>query len=203
MIERKTLKVRIKFEEELLGTCSGNPNLHSDYIASKAPTHEMSDEEVAAIEELDERKTMTVFPRDDNGKPFLYDYQIKGFFKDATQALKKVNGTHAQNVKAYKKEIDGLLFVTPRKIVLNIPDGEEIGRCQRPLRGSTPMGERISLSDSETCPAGTTCEFEIVCLTDSMMKLAKECLTYGILRGIGQWRNSGKGRFSYDVILES
>lgn len=29
-----------------------------------------------------------------------------------------------------------------------------------------------------------------------------EWLDYGILRGLGQWRNSGKGRFSYVVTEE-
>ena len=27
-----------------------------------------------------------------------------------------------------------------------------------------------------------------------------ECLDYGKLRGLSQWRNSGKGRFTYEVL---
>jgi hypothetical protein len=83
-------------------------------------------------------------------------------------------------------------------IPLNMPSS--MGECQRPLRASTAQGERIALSHSEAAPAGTFVELEIQCLTKDMFDLAEECLEYGKLRGIGQWRNSGKGRFTYEVI---
>ena len=197
--EMNTLKIRITFEEELLGTASNNPEIHSEFIASKAPDAQSIEEEVAAVgtEEVVE-KSMTVFPRTEDGTPFLYDYQIKGFFKDSTSALRKIPGTKASKVKAFKKEIDGLLFVWPRKIPLNMP--EAMGDCQRPLRASTAQGERIALAHSEAAPAGTFVDCEIRCMTKDMYDLAKECLDYGALRGIGQWRNSGKGRFTYQVL---
>ena len=37
----------------------------------------------------------------------------------------------------------------------------------------------------------------MILLDDSHEKAVREWLDYGILRGIGQWRNSGKGRFTY------
>ena len=43
-------------------------------------------------------------------------------------------------------------------------------------------------------------EFTIRCLVDSDMKMVREMLDYGILRGFGQWRNSGKGRFVWEEI---
>lgn len=197
----KNINIRITFIEELLGTCSNNPDIHAEYIASKAPDAASTAEEIEAIGvDTVTEKGMTVFPRDEEGNPFLYDYQLKGFFKDGCQMLKKITGTHCSTVKAFKKEIDGLLFPQPRKIVLHLPEGTSVGRCQRPLRAQTSMGERIALSDSESCPAGTTCELTICCLTDSMEKLVRECLDYGELRGIGQWRNSGKGRFVWEEI---
>jgi hypothetical protein len=200
-IEMHTLKARITFQEEILGTASNNPNIHSEFIASKAEDAKSMEEEVAAIgAEGVVEKAMTVFPRNGSGNPILWDYQIKGFFKDSAAALKKVPGTKASKVKAFKKEIDGLLFISPRMIPLNIPSA--LGHCERPLRASTPMGERVALANSETAPAGTTIEIEIQCLTKDMLELARECLDYGILRGIGQWRNSGKGRFTWDEIEE-
>lgn len=203
MIAQKKLKVQITLLEEILGTLPSSEKLLEEYIASKAPDCETAEQEVEAVREEDyEGKSMTVFPRDEEGRPYLYDYQVKGFFKDAAAALKKVDGSYCSKVKAFKKEIDGLLFVNPRKIPLILPEGGEIGNCQRPLRASTPMGERVALSSSETCPAGTTLQLEIICLTDSMMKLTKECLEYGILRGLGQWRNSGKGRFTFEILSE-
>ena len=200
-IEKYILKARLTFTEDVLGTASNNPEIHSEFIASKAEDAMKIEEEVAAIgvEEVIE-KSMTVFPRNADGKPFLWDYQIKGFFKDAAGCLRRVPGTKASKVKAFKKEIDGLLFVFPRMIPMNMPS--ELGTCERPLRASTAQGERIALANSETAPAGTNINIEIQCMTKDMYELAKECLDYGILRGIGQWRNSGKGRFKWEEIKD-
>lgn len=195
------IKVKLTFTEELLGTCSNNPDIHAEYIASKAPDADKVEQEIEAIGvDAVTEKGMTVFPRTSYGSVFLYDYQVKGFFKDAAQMLKKIPGTHCSTVKAFKKEIDGLLFPQPRQIVLHLPDGASVGRCQRPLRAQTAMGERIALSDSESVPAGTWCELQIVCMTKAMELLVMECLDYGALRGIGCWRNSGKGRFTYEIL---
>ena len=68
------IKVRLTFTEEVLGTSSNNPNLHDEYIASKAPDALSRTEEIEAlgVGEVTE-KSMTVFPRE-GGEPFLYDY---------------------------------------------------------------------------------------------------------------------------------
>ncbi len=198
-MEKHEMKIRITFMEELLGTASANPDIHREYIASKAPDAESLEEEVEAIGvDAALEKSMTVFPRNEDGRPILFDYQVKGFFKDSTAVLRKVPGSKASKVKAYKKEIDGLLFVSPRMIPLDMPS--PLSTCSRPLRAQTAQGERVALSTSEAAPAGTTVEFTISALTKDMFELAKECLDYGALRGIGQWRNSGKGRFTYKVI---
>ena len=199
-MKTKILKVKITFLEPVLGTWPSNQNVARDFIASKSPDAATIEDEVAALgADAVADKGMTVFPRNENGEPVLYDYQIKGFFKDSCGVLRKVPGTKASKIKAYKKEIDGLLFVSPRKIPLNL-NGGEIGVCERPLRASTAQGERIALSSSETAPAGTSIEIQIDCLTKDMHDLALECLEYGKLRGIGQWRNSGKGRYTYELI---
>lgn len=193
------MKVRITFTEELLGTASGNPELHREFIANKAPNAMTAEEEVETIGvEGVVEKSMTVFPRNSEGNPILFDYQIKGFFKDACGVLRRVPNSKSSKIKAYKKEIDGLLFVFPRMIPLNMP--APMGECQRPLRAATAQGERVALSHSEAAPAGTVIEIEIQCLTKDMQDLVVECLDYGKLRGIGQWRNSGKGRFVYEVL---
>lgn len=198
-IEMSKMRVRLTFIEDILGTCSGNPEIHREFIASKSPDAATIEDEVAAIGvEGVVEKSMTVFPRDAQGRPFLYDYQIKGFFKDSCGVLKKVPGSKCSNVKAYKKEIDGLLFVFPRKIPFHF-DGK-IGNCERPLRGQTAQGERIALANSESIPAGATVEIEIGTMTKAMRDVVEECLEYGVLRGIGQWRNSGRGRMVYDIL---
>ncbi len=192
------MKVKITFTEELLGTASSNPEIHREFIASKAPDAVSREEEVEAIgaEEVTE-KAMTVFPRLQDGTPFLWDYQCKGFFKDSCGMLKRVPGTKSNKIKAYKKIIDGLVFVSPRKIPITV-NGEGMGECQRPLRAQTAQGERIALAHSETVPAGSSVEFEITCLDSKFEKTVKEWLDYGKLRGFGAWRNSGKGRFEYE-----
>lgn len=194
----KEMKIKITLTEEMLGTASANPDIHAEFIASKAPDAPKMEEEVEAIgaEEVFE-KQMTVFPRM-NGRPIMWDYQFKGFFKDSCAALRKVPGTESGKIKAYKKEIDGLIFVVERAVPI-VFDGS-VGVCQRPLRAQTAQGERVALASSESIPAGATMELTIRCLLDSHMDAVKEWLDYGSLRGLGQWRNSGKGRFTYEII---
>lgn len=195
----KELKVRLTFTEELLGTASADAKIHEEFIASNAPDAPSRAEEIEAlgVDEVVE-KQKTIFPKDENGNPIIWDYQIKGFFKDSCGSLRKVKSSESSKIKAYKKEIDGLIFVEPRKIRINF-DGE-IGSCQRPLRAQTARGERVALANSETIPAGATCEFTIMCMLDSHMDAVKEWLYYGKYRGLGQWRNSGKGRFVWEEI---
>lgn len=197
----KELKVKITFTEELLGTANSEKDIHSEFIASKAPNALSREEEIEAIgtDEV-EHKEMTIFPRNKEGQPIMWDYQVKGFFKDTCGSLRKVTGTESSKIKAYKKEIDGLIFPEPRQIVINF-DGA-MGTCQRPLRASTAQGERVALANSETIPAGATIEFTVKCLLDSHIKAVTEWLDYGAYKGMGQWRNSGKGRFTWEDLTE-
>ena len=146
-----TMKVKIELLEEMLGTSSANPDIHREFIASKGPNAQTMEEEVAAIgvEEATE-KAMTIFPKFEDGRPFMWDYQMKGAFKDACGMLYRAKWSVSAGIKAYKKIIDGLVFVAPRKIAI-VFDGE-MGDCQRPLRASTPQGERNTLASSETVP---------------------------------------------------
>ena len=197
----RTIKIRVTYTEELLGTASADPEIHKKFIASKGPNAISLEEEVAALgADAVEEKAMTVFPKDKNGNPFTWDYQWRGFFKESCSMLRRVDGTESKKLKAFKKEIDGLVFVNPRQIPLVLPDGMTIGNCQRPLRASTAQGERIALANSETIPAGTTQEFEIVLFKDDLEKCVIEWLEYGKYHGTGQWRNSGKGRFEYEIL---
>ncbi|MEE0146233.1 MAG: hypothetical protein UEP80_07665, partial [Senegalimassilia anaerobia] len=78
-----------------------------------------------------------------------------------------------------------------------LPEGGEVGICERPLRADTPHGARVALARSETVPAGTKIRFTLVVMNESDWPLVQEWLDYGQFRGIGQWRNSGKGRFEW------
>lgn len=205
----KTIFVKAKLLEAMLGTSPADKEIYSSYIGSNAPDAQTLEEEIAALgADNVAEKGMTVFPRTDDGAPFIYDYQIKGFFKDSCKMLSKLSKekdakgkkkpvNESSKLRAYKQDIDGLIFVSPREIPI-IFDGE-IGVCQRPLRASTPMGERVALASSEEVPAGATIEFEVTCLDDDHVAAVLEWLDYGRMRGLGQWRNSGKGRFEYEI----
>ncbi len=194
----KTMKVKLTFTEEVLGTSPANAEIYTDFVGSKAPDAMTMQEEVEMLgADAVAEKGMTIFPKLEDGTPFLWDYQIKGFFKDTCGALRKVPKSESSKIKAYKKEIDKLIFVQPRKIPFAV-DGD-LGVCERPLRAQTMQGERVSLAKSETIPAGSTIEFEIVMLTDNQ-ELVEEWLSYGQWNGIGQWRNSGKGRFDWELV---
>ena len=139
-----------------------------------------------------------MFPRDPAGFPSVWDYQVRGFFKDACKSLKAVPGTLSSKQRAYRKKIDGSIFVTPRMIPLIAPDGGEVEELQRPLRASTPQGERVSLACSEALPEGTTLSFEVTILDPEDEGLVREWLDYGELRGLLQWRNAGFGSFTWE-----
>jgi hypothetical protein len=202
----KKIKLRLTLTEEMLGMCA-QADVHERYIASKAPDKASREEEVAALGVDDVvEETRTVFPRED-GQPFLWDYQVKGFFKDACGMLRRAQGTKSSKLTAHKKLIDGMIFPGPRKIMLNLPKKSRLGNCQRPLRAETAQGPRVALADSETVPEGTTMDIEVTILeavTKKGVPSLEECLMewfeYGQLRGLGQWRNSGKGKFTFEVL---
>jgi hypothetical protein len=199
----KEMKVRITFTEPLLGTRPADPEIHTRFVASKAPDHKTMEQEVADLgaHEVEERGK-TVFPRLEDGTPYIYDYQIKGFLKEAGKALRKVTGTKSSKLKAYRQEIDNLIFVGPRRIPLWMPIDLDLTATdnQRPLRASTPQGERVALAHSEEAPAGTYIECTFSCMVDSDIALVREWLDYGAWKGMGQWRNASYGRFEWEEV---
>ena len=201
--EKDLIDVELELTEELLGTSPASEDVYREFIESRRPaTAPEAEDEAEALPELAEElaKATTVFSRTANGKPFIYDYHIKGYLKDACGMLRRVKGTRSARLRAYKKAIDGLVFVFPRQIVLNL-DGAEMDYCVRPLRAQTAKGERTALSRSETVPAGTKLRFQLQVLDGALIETIEEWLHYGKLRGLGQWRNSGKGRFTYAMAV--
>lgn len=201
----KEFKVRLTLTDEMLGTATADPEIYKNYIASKAPDAKSIEEEVEALG-VDEvyAGSLTVFPKDENGNPFMWDYQLRGFFKDSCSALQRCGkdndiSKESCKLKAFKKIIDGCIFVYPRKIPIDM-HGKEMGICERPLRASTAQGERIALAASETVPEGSTMDVTICCLNNDHVKVVEEWLNYGQFKGLLQWRNSGKGRFTWEKL---
>lgn len=164
------IAVRLTLLEEALGMTPGDPEIYGNWIASKAPEPENGAEEVGVIEGMDAvEDATTCFPRTEDGVPFCWDYQIKGFFKDACSSLRRVPGTRSSKLTAFKKVIDGTVFVEQRKIPFRLP-------------------------------AGTVLEFSILVMNPKDAETVREWLDYGRLRGLFQWRNSGKGRFEWEEV---
>jgi hypothetical protein len=211
MLNMQEMKVRVTFTEPLLGTKPADPELHTRFVASKAPDHKTMEQEVAAhgAEEVEERGK-TIFSKMEDGTPFLWNYQVEGFFKETCRILHKVPGSVTKKVltRGWIQEIDNYIFVEGmlpnmrRTIPLYMPIDLDLTATdnQRPLRASTPQGERVALAHSEEAPAGTYIEFSVACFMDGDKDVIREWLDYGHWKGMGQWRNSGMGRFEWEEI---
>lgn len=194
----KTYEIELELTEEMLGTLPNDQDIYRSYIASKAPDASTIEDEIEAVGVDDVvEKGITVFARDKDGNPCIYDYLIKGFFKNACKAMRESTGSKSKDLKAYKTKIDNLVFVEPRMIPIQI--NGELGICSRPLRASTAQGDRVAISSSESVSAGSKLSFKVTILDDSFEKFVMEWLDYGKFNGLGQWHNSGKGRFTYTI----
>jgi hypothetical protein len=211
-MNKQSYLVKVQFTEPVLGSANNNKDVHAEYIASKAQTATDAKEEVDAITnpQVEIEKTKTVFPRDSAGSPHVWDYQVRGFFKEAISVLIEL-GECKISKWGYKKAVDSFLFVAPRRIYLLDTGGKRpksVDSLQRPLRAQTMQGERIALANSEMLPEGTRFQFTVTLLSGSnpKTKLAiideetlRAALEYGALKGFGQWRSGGYGRFTYDI----
>lgn len=220
LIAMNKCKIHIVFKEPVLGSLNNNVNVFSKYIASKAPTPEKKAEEIATIqgemtdEEVAEQieEQTTVFPKNKDGQCFCYDYQWRGFFKEAlivgTEIGEKMMGKLSR--WSIKKTVDSMLFVVERRILFLDAAGNpisEVQQLERPLRAMTQRGERICLARSEIIPADAQVTFNLTWLEnrnrDSKQRITRECLLwaleYGSLKGFGQWRGGGYGRFGYTL----
>lgn len=198
----KEMKIKVTFIEPVLGSQPADPEVYSKFIAANAPDAKTMKEEIEEMGKTKyEEKTMTVFPRTADGKPCILDYQLKGFFKDSCSGLQKMKdedmAKESCKIKAFKKVIDGNVFPYPRKSEI-IFDGE-ISNLQRPLRAQTIQGERICLANSEMIPAGAYF-FATIKFPDKLEPVIREWLDYGELKGLGQWRNAGWGRFTWEEV---
>jgi hypothetical protein len=206
---QKIMKIRITLTEEMLGTKAANKDVFADFIASKAPDGDTRKQELDTAEHREEAGT-TVFHRDPaTGNPILWDYQVKGFLKEAANIMRQTyeEGEAEEGAKkkrnpwgSAKSKFDNMVFVFPR--IISMGSFAKLDVCERPLRAETMQGPRVSLARSEIIPAGTSFDVEIRLLPGSPVteKMVKQCLDYGALKGIGQWRNSGKGRFTWEEV---
>jgi hypothetical protein len=210
--EHKRMSIVVTLTNEMLATAAQNPDVYGPYIGGKSEDSEKVVEEVEALptpeqltESADDDEVIevpkTVFQRNEQGEPIIWDYQFRGFLKSALGAKTEFDvipvGTHNISKWTYKRVIDKLVFVYPRKIALKVPEGKSMGWCTRPIRVDTPKGPRVALASSETVTEGTTFEVDILMLDSILEPIIRECLDYGQYNALLQWRSGGKGTISW------
>jgi len=191
-------RLEIRFAEDFLGTVPKSKEVYKKYIASKKPdlTDDELDEEVNSVQDTEE-KGWTGFHKDDNGL-FIFDYMLKGFIKASFEVCQEIGAI--DKVKAYRKWIDELIFIWPRKIYCGQSDPDST--LERPLRVMTMQGPRVTLSRSDTMAEGTRLRFLVEVLGKKIKwESIEQVFDYGRYVGLGQWRGSGGfGRFELEDV---
>lgn len=189
-MQREERKVKITLLEPMLGTVPTVKDLYTRFVGENNPNG-LDEDEADMVPE--ERPGATGFYSDVDGV-YILDYHVKGFLKEAGNVLKDQLG-----IKALRSKLDNYVFIAPRHIYLKeTPDGV----LERPLRAQTMQGPRVSLAKSDYVNAGTTFEVSIILLSHKEItwKVIEELLDYGQLKGLGQYRNGGYGRFKWEYV---
>ena len=202
----------LTFTEDLLGSQPRNTEVYATWVAvkeaeatrKKEVNNRTADEEPPAVTE---ERSWTGFAQDDSGL-FLWDYQVKGFLKEsaaiqpaALEVRTKRSGDPLGEA-TIRKRLDNWLFVLPRRLYVT-RDGQTLtqpdGVYERPLRARTMQGDRIALARSDVVRAGVQVKGQIRLLPGCPIteEALRTWLDYGALKGLGQFRNGGFGRFSY------
>jgi hypothetical protein len=199
----KRYKVKLTFIEPLLASSPASADVYAKYIASRARADnaKKAAKETRTLRDIEDAG-WSVFHCDDKGI-FLYDYKLRGFFKEAATAI-----TGATEMTAFKSKIDRWLFVAPRRIhVLNKkgrPLKPSAVEClERPLRAMTQQGPRVTVKRSDMADVGCSLEFTVLVLPHGQTEITesriRSWLEYGELNGLGEWRSGGYGRFTFSM----
>ena len=191
----------------IFGSQAADPDVHSKFIAAKAASLEKGEEETEMLPEELETRGYTVFLRN-NGKPCLSAHVIKGFFKEALSTLKD-----QLQLKSVTSKVDNLVFIDPPYLEFtrhgkSITDKDE--DFERPLRGLTAQGPRVSVVKSEIIQPEWKVRFTLTLLDNNgtaksvplSWELIEEALDYGQFKGLGCWRNAQNGRFVWRRVEE-
>ena len=122
---------------------------------------------------------------------------IKGFLKNAGKVL---NGKTERGIRNLRSKVNDLVFVQPRFIKINTPEGSYIDYLERPLRAETTQGPRVALARSEMLPEGSSVKFNLAVIPGDISEdVLRELFDYGFRMGIGQFRNGDYGQFIYEL----
>lgn len=219
----KDYKITINFTRDILGSQPSNEEIKMKYITAKMMTGrtgmsaEIAQERVK--EEIDNLKndseyqdkikdlidkSITIFNRDENGKPAISDVQLRGFFKDAFAFINKENkiltkkSGDAYSTDEYPRKWIGDRISFEKRYIL-LPE-TNIDIFERPIRCKTMQGERISITASERIKSPIEITFNVTTTDDVDLKILKLILDRGKFKGIGQWANAQFGNFTYTIL---
>lgn len=191
----------------ILGSQPADPEIRTKYIASRAPSTQQMEEEADYLPEESVGNGVTVFLKNQADQAIcLMDYMIVAFFKESIKSLSAQTG-----VLQARSKCDQFLFAEPRLIPIT-REGEIITErdriCERTLRATTMQGDRTALAASEQIDAPWQVEFTLMLIDNAGTAKSKPltweaietALDYGALHGLGQWRNGGYGRFTWEKV---
>lgn len=187
----------LEFTEPILGTIPKHRDVWSEHVRTQLTGDDETGEVATLAEAADiDEKGWTGFHADDKGRPIMYDYQVKGFLKEAGNTIKDV-----VKVKALRSHIEKDVFVFPRQTVLAEEPDDFL---ERPLRAMTMQGPRVTVVRSDLINPGTEYTLHLKVLETSKVteEVLRACLDYGAMKGLGQWRNGGYGRFVYELTAK-
>lgn len=216
-------KVKLNFIRDILGSQPADDELKTKYIKAKMMTgrtgmsaeiaqervkKEMSnlekDEDYQATIDSIEDKGITVFYRNEDGKPSLCDVQLRGFFKDAfafiakeKKILTKKDGSNYSGDAKYRDWIGARIRFVQQYYPFPL---KEIDLYQRPLRAQTPTGPRVCIAGSERMKAPLSLDVSFVITDDVKDEWVVAVLDRGIFKGLGQFANSQWGSFTYEIV---
>lgn len=200
-------KFRLVGLQPLLGGVALDKEIFTKYIATKARDFEKENAKEDVENVIDENEKVTGFYRDvETGNVIIKGYQIKGFMKEAAKALKDQLG-----LASCVSKIDNFVFIAEDNIPV-MRGGEWIKQpdnfLERPLRGETPQGPRVSLAKSEQICGDWYIDITVKVIENKKtvksialdMGVVEELLSYGQFKGLLQWRNAGYGSFRIEEI---
>ena len=200
-------KFRLVGLQPLLGGVALDKEIFTKYIATKARDFEKETAREDVENVIDANDKVTGFYRDvETGNVIMKGYQIKGFMKEAAKALKDQLG-----LASCVSKIDNFVFIAEDNIPV-MRDGKWVeqpdGFLERPLRGETPQGPRVSLAKSEQVCGDWYVDITVKVVENKKtaksialdMGVVEELLSYGQFKGLLQWRNAGYGSFRVEEI---
>ena len=94
-------QIKITFTEPILGTAPQDKDIYSNYILE---ANANGDDTFSELETVRDEKGRTGFHKLEDGSPIIYDYMLKGFFKDACGMQTRIDGSLSKKIKAYKRD---------------------------------------------------------------------------------------------------